>query len=152
MSKETDFTQLLLENQICFPLYAASRMMTKIYTPFLKKLDLTYPQYLVMMVLWEHQHKSVNEIGSLLFLESNTLTPLLKRMEEKKLLKRTRSPKDERKVLISISSKGQELQKEASEIPFKMFETIRGTDHNYEEIEDFRSSLQQLAKNLHQQL
>lgn len=152
MNKKSDFSQLLLENQICFPLYAASRMMTKIYTPLLKELNLTYPQYLVMMVLWEHQHKSVKEIGSLLFLESNTLTPLLKRMEDKKLLKRTRSPKDERKVLISISSKGQELQKMASEIPFKMLENIGETDQDYSEIEEFRSSLQQLVRDLYQQL
>ena len=74
---------LYLEKQLCFPLYAASRLTTKIYAPLLKELDITYPQYLVLLVLWQHGEQSVNEVGNRLFLESNTVTPLLKRLEQK---------------------------------------------------------------------
>ena len=91
MKTEKDFSVLYLERQLCFPLYAASRLTTKIYEPYLKNLDLTYPQYLVLLVLWQNDAITVNEIGSRLFLESNTLTPLLKRLEQKELVTRKRS-------------------------------------------------------------
>lgn len=112
--------QLKLENQFCFPLYAASRLVTKMYQPLLEELDLTYPQYLIMLVLWEEKETSVMEIGEKLFLSSNTLTPLLKRMENKGVLQRARSKEDERKVLVSLTEKGVNMQKTACTIPEKL--------------------------------
>jgi DNA-binding MarR family transcriptional regulator len=106
-----------LENQVCFPLYALSRILTSVYQPLLDELHLTYPQYLVMMVLWEHRELSVKDIGAKLMLDSGTLTPLLKRMEEKELLKRKRSFHDERVVLVSLTKQGTELKTKAAHIP-----------------------------------
>lgn len=105
-----NLASLYLENQLCFPLYAASRLTTKIYTPFLNELDITYPQYLVLMILWQHPEQYVNEIGKKLLLESNTLTPLLKRMEQKNLIQRTRSQSDERSVVITLTENGLSLR------------------------------------------
>ena len=101
-----DYAQLKLENQICFPLYAASRLVTREYQPHLDKLGITYPQYLVLMVLWENNGLTVNDISEKLILNTNTLTPLLKRMEKQQLLSRRRDVADERKVLISLTEKG----------------------------------------------
>src|ERR1700712_2950320 len=103
--------QLHLENQLCFPLYALSRQMTALYRPYLEKLDLTYPQYLVMLLLWEHEKLSVKEIGCELWLDSGTLTPLLKRMEETGLVDRLRCTEDERIVHVRLTREGQLLQK-----------------------------------------
>jgi MarR family transcriptional regulator, organic hydroperoxide resistance regulator len=97
---------LKLGEQMCFPLYAASRLMTRRYQPFLDELNITYPQYLVLMVLWENSPLSVKDIGEPLFLASNTLTPLLKRLEQLGLIERKRSEVDERKVLIHLSEEG----------------------------------------------
>jgi len=108
---------LKLENQLCFPLYALSRQVTTLYRPHLEKLGLTYPQYLVMMVLWEHWSVTVKLLGELLCLDSGTLTPLLKRMEANNLLVRKRSSEDERVVNITITDKGQKLEAEAESIP-----------------------------------
>lgn len=116
--KEKDF--LKLDNQICFRLYTASRFMTQIYSEILEDLDLTYPQYLVMMVLWEHKELSVKEIGNLLYLDSGTLTPLLKKLEQKDLVKRIRSEKDERIVKISITKKAIILYEKALKVPEKL--------------------------------
>lgn len=112
-----DFDPLKLSNQLCFPLYATSRAITKRYTPLLKKLDLTYTQYLVMMVLWEHRQTTVRDLGDQLYLDSGTLTPLLKKMEAKDLLTRRRDTTDERKVVVTITDKGQRLRDEALSIP-----------------------------------
>src|SRR5690606_20972002 len=112
----TDGTPLYLENQLCFPLYAASRLTTKIYAPLLKNLDITYPQYLVLLVLWQHGNQSVQAICNRLLLETNTVTPLLKRLEEKKIISRKRMLKDERVVEISLTYKVSKLQKKAIEI------------------------------------
>lgn len=108
---------LWLENQICFPLYAASRMVTRLYTPLLDELEITYPQYLVLLVLWRKDQQSVTDIRNLIYLESNTLTPLLKRMENKGLIQRKRSETDERKVLVSLTEKGKALKEKAACIP-----------------------------------
>ena len=94
-----EYEQLKLENQLCFPVYAASRLITREYQPFLDKLKITYPQYLVLMVLWEHGSLPVNDIAKKLILNTNTITPLLKRMEQQGLIIRNRSDKDERKVM-----------------------------------------------------
>ena len=108
---------LKLENQLCFPLYAVSRMLTKAYQPFLLALDLTYPQYLVLLLLWEREQLTVKEIGEKLLLDSGTLTPLLKRMEQKQWLSRLRDPRDERSVIVRLLPAGQALQAQACRIP-----------------------------------
>lgn len=119
-STPSDLSLLKLENQVCFPLYAVSRMLTKAYQPFLQELDLTYPQYLVLLLLWEHQQLSVKALGDKLLLDSGTLTPLLKRMEQKQWLSRHRDPQDERSVLITLQPAGQALQEQACRIPEQM--------------------------------
>jgi len=115
---------LMLENQVCFPLYAISRAIIQRYRPFLDKLDLTYPQYLVMMVLWEHKEQTINQLGEKLRLDSGTLTPLLKRMEQKSLICRIRSKADERVVDISLTEEGEAMREEARHIPQQMLEAI----------------------------
>jgi DNA-binding MarR family transcriptional regulator len=108
---------LKLENQACFPVYALSRVLTAHYKPILDGIDLTYPQYLVMLILWEHQELSVKEIGEKLLLDSGTLTPLLKKLENKQLISRIRSTADERVMMISLSKTGATLKKKAVSIP-----------------------------------
>jgi DNA-binding MarR family transcriptional regulator len=108
---------LLLDNQLCFALYSTSLAMTKLYKPLLEALGLTYPQYLVMLVLWEHDDVTVSSLGERLFLDSGTLTPLLKRMETADLLARTRSKEDERRVHISLTATGRKLKTQAAKIP-----------------------------------
>ncbi|WP_168196283.1 MarR family winged helix-turn-helix transcriptional regulator [Echinicola soli] len=124
MAKTEDYSSLNLENQLCFPLYAASRLMIKAYQPHLSKLDLTYPQYLVLLVLWEEDYLTVSQISHALILESNTLTPLLKRLEEKDILKRTRDKGDERKVFVTLTSHGKALKKEAVCIPTAIMKNV----------------------------
>ncbi|MDQ1834317.1 MarR family winged helix-turn-helix transcriptional regulator [Massilia scottii] len=108
---------LALENQFCFALYSASHAMTKTYKPMLDRLGLTYPQYLVMLVLWEQDAILVKDIGARLFLDSGTLTPLLKRLEGNGLLSRNRDPHDERQVRIVLTEQGQALRAQAEAIP-----------------------------------
>ncbi|GAB3236213.1 MarR family transcriptional regulator [Algoriphagus aestuariicola] len=136
--------KLHLENQLCFPLYAASRLTTKIYMPFLKKLDLTYPQYLVLLVLWQLPEQTVNEIGNKLMLESNTLTPLLKRLEQKKLIQRTRSQRDERSVLVSLTPEGTSLRENAVAIPDQIIASFQDQSISQEEGIAFRETLKKL--------
>jgi DNA-binding MarR family transcriptional regulator len=108
---------LALDNQFCFALYSTSHAMTKTYKPLLDRLGLTYPQYLVMLVLWEHDDVLVKDIGARLFLDSGTLTPLLKRLEANGLLARIRDTVDERQVRIVLSSEGRALRARALEVP-----------------------------------
>lgn len=108
---------LRLDRQLCFPLYAASNLVTRRYRPLLAKLGLTYPQYLVMLVLWEHPTQSVGNLGDRLHLDSGTLTPLLKRMERAALIRRERDPADERRVLVTLTAAGHRLRETAAEIP-----------------------------------
>lgn len=108
---------LLLDNQLCFALYSASLSVTKLYKPLLAQLGLTYPQYLVMLVLWESDDLSVSSLGERLFLDSGTLTPLLKRMEQSGLLQRQRASDDERRVVVSLTPKGRALRERALPIP-----------------------------------
>lgn len=119
---------LKLENQLCFRVYALSRQITALYRPYLDKLGLTYPQYLVLMVLWEHREVTVKRLGELLWLDSGTLTPLLKRMETNGLLSRKRSVDDERVVDIIISDKGKALEQAAESIPPAMKEALETDD------------------------
>ena len=108
---------LLLGNQICFAVYSTAHAFNRVYKPLLDRLGLTYPQYLVMMVLWERDDVPLKDIGEKLFLDSGTLTPLLKRLEASGLIKRTRSTEDERQVLIALTPKGQALREEARAVP-----------------------------------
>ncbi|MBN2598200.1 MarR family transcriptional regulator [Labilibaculum sp.] len=119
-----EFNPLKLENQLCFTIYAASRLMTRQYQPYLDQLGITYPQYLVFLVLWEKDGIGVNEIGCKLYLNTNTLTPLLKRMEQLSFIKRIKCCQDERKVLIYLSDKGKDLKNEAINIPLEMAKSL----------------------------
>jgi DNA-binding MarR family transcriptional regulator len=115
---------LHLQNQLCFPLYALSRQMTALYRPYLEVLELTYPQYLVMLLLWEREKLSIKEIGCELWLDSGTLTPLLKRMEETGLVSRLRCAEDERIVHVQLTKEGRQLQKKAVGIPDNIFSEL----------------------------
>jgi DNA-binding MarR family transcriptional regulator len=137
---------LYLENQLCFPLYAASRLTTKIYAPLLKELDLTYPQYLVLLVLWQFGTQTVNEICQRLLLETNTVTPLLQRLEEKKILYRKRSERDERVVEISLSPKGQALKQKALGLPERILSSVSTDSITVEEVQALQKTLFKLIK------
>ncbi|EPG64972.1 MarR family winged helix-turn-helix transcriptional regulator [Leptospira wolffii] len=117
-----NYESLKLENQICFPLYASSRAVTALYRPLLEELDITYPQYLVLLVLWEKDGITLKEIGDRLFLDSGTLTPLLKKMETLGLLTRERSENDERSLVVRLSQKARNLKKKAVCIPERLME------------------------------
>ncbi len=108
---------LLLDNQLCFALYSTSQAMTQVYKPLLETLELTYPQYLVMLLLWEQDGPSVSALGERLYLDSGTLTPLLKRMEAKGVLSRQRASEDERRVEIFLTAQGRQLKARAAKIP-----------------------------------
>ena len=108
---------LQLDNQVCFPLYSAANAMIRAYRPVLDAIDLTYPQYLVMLALWQYPRLTVTELGTKLRLDSGTLTPLLKRLEAKELVSRTRSSEDERVRIISLTERGTALKKQAQSIP-----------------------------------
>lgn len=112
-----DYPELLLENQLCFPLYACSKEIIKRYRPFLDELGLTYTQYLVMLVLWEKQNLTSKELGQMLYLDSGTLTPVLKKLEEKGLLSRRRSGDDERNLLVWLTEDGDALKLRAAHVP-----------------------------------
>jgi DNA-binding MarR family transcriptional regulator len=115
--KYTADLPLMLGNQICFAIYSTAHAFNRVYKPLLARLGLTYPQYLVMLVLWEGDGLSVKDIGEQLFLDSGTLTPLLKRLEAAELVKRSRSTEDERQVLIALTSRGQALREKARAVP-----------------------------------
>src|SRR5246127_2827030 len=115
--KQTADLALRLDHQICFALYSTAHAFNRVYKPLLDRLGLTYPQYLVMLVLWEREDVPVKDIGERLFLDSATLTPLLKRLEAADLIKRTRSTEDERQVLIALTSQGQALREKARSVP-----------------------------------
>lgn len=114
---DNKYEGLKLENQICFPLYAASREIIKQYRPYLDELDLTYTQYISMMIFWEEKKLSVKELGKKLFLDSGTLTPVLKSLESKGYVHRSRSAEDERVVVVEITPKGEALREQAVAIP-----------------------------------
>ncbi|RXG16346.1 MarR family transcriptional regulator [Leeuwenhoekiella aestuarii] len=143
-----DASVLHLENQFCFPLYAVSRLTTKLYVPLLKEIDLTYPQYLVLLVLWENDLQTVNEIGNCLVLESNTLTPLLKRLEQKKLIKRMRKKEDERIVTIALTEQGKALKNHAVSIPQKIASLFKNTGLTEEDYGTFQQTLLKLLSTL----
>ncbi|CAM3065521.1 MarR family winged helix-turn-helix transcriptional regulator [Flavobacterium frigoris] len=119
-----DDAQLKLSSQVCFPLYSASRLLTKAYKPYLDEMGITYPQYLVLLVLWENDDLSVNQITEKLLLNTNTLSPLLKRMEKMELLQRNRSTTDERSVIVQLTKKGKNLKDQAKPIPEKLIKIL----------------------------
>lgn len=111
---------LKLENQLCFPLYACAKEVVKQYKPFLDEIDLTYTQYITMMVMWDKKSLNVKALGKCLYLDSGTLTPLLKKLEKQGLIKRERSAEDERNLIVTITEKGEALKDKAIEIPQKI--------------------------------
>ncbi|PTN10461.1 MarR family winged helix-turn-helix transcriptional regulator [Mangrovibacterium marinum] len=127
---------LLLKNQVCFPVYSLSREITNKYRPILDELGLTYPQYLVLMALWENEPQCVNEIGCKLHLDSGTLTPLLKRLEAKGLLARRRKSCDERVVEINLTDVGRKLKTEAAEVPQKVMKAMNVTAEELMELKE----------------
>jgi len=118
--EDHDYGMLRLENQLCFPLYACSKEVIRRYKPFLDPLELTYTQYIALMVLWEKEEITVKEMGERLYLDSGTLTPVLKKLENKGYISRTRSSLDERSVVIALTEAGRELQEKALAVPRQM--------------------------------
>lgn len=116
---------LKLENQLCFPLYACSKEIVRKYKPFLEELDLTYTQYITMMVMWDKKNMNVKELGEYLYLDSGTLTPVLKKLESKGYITRQRSKEDERSLIVSITEVGENLRESALNIPEKITECVK---------------------------
>ena len=116
--------EFLLENQLCFRLYTASRLLTQAYHPLLSEHGLTYPQYLVLLVLWEKDAQPVNDIAKRLLLETNTVTPLLQRMEKAGVLTRKKGEQDARQMIVSLTRKGKELQKKLADVPFAVGQAV----------------------------
>ena len=116
----SEYDALKLDNQVCFPLYAAAREVTKLYRPCLDALNLTYTQYITMMVLWENRSCSAKKLGEKLYLDSGTLTPVIKSLEQKGFVKRSRSAVDERVLMVEVTDKGFALREEAKSVPQKM--------------------------------
>ncbi|NBD25320.1 MarR family winged helix-turn-helix transcriptional regulator [Paenibacillus glycinis] len=139
---------LELDNQLCFALYACSREVTKLYRPFLDELGITYTQYVTLLALWEKDEVAVKELGRRLYLDSGTLTPLLKKLEGLKLLRRERDPQDERSVIVRLTPEGRALKERAAEIPERVF---CQTSLTPEGIESLRDQLRKLTVEAHTQ-
>ncbi|HVK41802.1 MAG TPA: MarR family transcriptional regulator [Phenylobacterium sp.] len=137
--------RLRLNNQLCFALYAASGLVTRAYRPLLEPLGLTYPQYLVMLALWEQAPRTVKALGQALELDSGTLTPLLKRLEAAGFVTRTRDAQDERRVQIALTDKGEALREKAAEVPAALACQLHLP---LEQIIDLRATLQDLARKM----
>lgn len=135
---------LLLDNQLCFAMYSASLAMTKAYKKILGELEITYPQYLVMLVLWEKDEITVSDLGSRLYLDSGTLTPLLKRMEAQGLLHRHRDAADERRVVVTLSKSGRDLRERAKAVPLKVGCMLPPMEH----VKKLVGDLKEVRKNL----
>jgi len=129
-----DDDALQLSSQVCFPIYSASRLITKAYKPYLDEMGITYPQYLVLMVLWENDHLSVHQITEKLLLNTNTLSPLLKRMEKLELIARNRSREDERSVIVELKEKGRLLKDKAKPIPENLLKILLDENISLSEI------------------
>ena len=136
---------LKLSNQICFPIYLTSRLVTKTYKPFLDKMGITYPQYLVLLVLWECNNLSVTQIKEKLHLDTNTLSPMLSRMEKLKLIKKSKSHIDARNVIIQLNEKGKALKKQANLIPKKLLEALIDEKVSLSEIKELKNMLNELT-------
>ena len=143
MKTDPSYDALKLENQMCFPLYAASREVIKQYKPYLDTIELTYTQYIAMLLLWENKTMTVKELGEHMYLDSGTLTPLLKKLEAKGLVSRVRSTEDERNLNVNITDKGEKLRDKALDIPCKVHD---GTKLTPEELEIFLGVLNKILK------
>ena len=141
-----DDAQLKLSSQVCFPLYSASRLITKAYKPYLDEMGITYPQYLVLLVLWENDTLSVNQITEKLILNTNTLSPLLKRMEKMELLQRNRSETDERSVIVTLTEKGKSLKDQAKPIPGKLIKILLTENINVSDVIELKEMLNEWIK------
>ncbi|MDD2820637.1 MAG: MarR family transcriptional regulator [Flavobacterium sp.] len=133
--------QQILSQQVCFPIYAFAKEIINQYRPLLDAIELTYPQYLVMLVLWEFESQTVNQLGEKLKLDSGTLTPLLKRMEAKLLVTRTRSSSDERIVNIALTQNGKALQIKAANVPAQLIEAMNVTVEDLQELKNIISKI-----------
>lgn len=140
-TKNTMEELLKLSNQLCFPIYSLSKEINNLYRPLLERIDVTYSQYLVLLVLWEHEKLNVREIGELLHLDSGTLTPLLKRLEAKDIVIRKRSNSDERVVEVSLTTKGLAMKDKASCIPGQMIEKVKLTIEEQEQFTQIISKI-----------
>tara|TARA_B110000093_G_scaffold72688_1_gene79013 strand:+ start:471 stop:923 length:453 start_codon:yes stop_codon:yes gene_type:complete len=136
-----DDKALQLSNQVCFPVYSASRLITRAYKPYLDEMGITYPQYLVLMVLWESDNVSVNQITQKLLLNTNTVSPLLKRMEKLELIERNRSIEDERIVIVQLTEKGKLLKGQAKPIPENLLKIMLNENINLSEILQLKEML-----------
>lgn len=146
-SKSCPDGNLKLENQLCFALYKTVRAITQTYRPFLESIGLTYPQYLVMLVLWEEDEVTLKKIGDRLMLDSGTLTPMIKKMESQGLLLRKRSAQDERAIRISLTREGQALKNQAARVPEKMGCIIKLSEERlFRMREDLQDLLGQMSK------
>ncbi len=148
MAQEHGEDALLLDRQVCFPLYAATNLLNRLYGPVLGELGLTYPQYLVMLVLWEQQPQTVGALSARLHLDSGTLTPLLKRIETAGFVVRRRDPDDERRVLVTLTEKGGALREKALQVPRTLADglDLESVDDLRERVRDLVSILAQLGK------
>ncbi|MEN8898984.1 MAG: MarR family transcriptional regulator [Nonlabens sp.] len=142
--------QLKLESQVCFPLYSASRLMTKAYKPYLDKMGITYPQYLVLLILWETDAIAISEITDKLLLNTNTVSPLLKRMEKSQLIERNKCCKDERSILISLTKKGLELKNEANKVPEKLLQVLINSNIALSDIIHLKETLDEWINELNE--
>lgn len=142
------YEQLRLDNQICFPIYVASRLFVREYQPYLDELGITYPQYLVLMVLWETDQLTVGEIAGKLLLNTNTITPLLKRMETQGLIERQRSGTDERKVIVALTTQGKDLQAAAAQVPEQFISGLLSNAMGLEDLKRLKDTLSILIDQL----
>ncbi|MFT5600271.1 MAG: DNA-binding MarR family transcriptional regulator [Flavobacteriales bacterium] len=138
-----DDQQLQLSRQICFPLYSASRLITKAYKPYLDEMGITYPQYLVLMVLWENDNLTVNQISEKLLLNTNTISPLLKRMEKSELIERNRSSEDERIVIVNLTETGKHIKDKAKPIPEQLLKILLNENIELSEVLQLKEMLDQ---------
>ncbi|HHV66949.1 MarR family winged helix-turn-helix transcriptional regulator [Brucella intermedia] len=145
MKRGDQNSNLDLSNMVCFAIYSTANALTRAYQPILNKLDLTYPQFLVMIVLWEQDDRTVSEIGAQLNLDSGTLTPLLKRLEAAGRIARRRDPRDERQVRITLTDEGRGLRKQAENIPEQVFCAL---GQPVDELQDLRTRLLDIRGNL----
>ena len=136
--------QLKLVNQVCFPMYSVSRLLTKAYKPYLDKLGITYPQYLVLLVLWETDEVSVNHISATLLLNTNTVSPLLKRMEKLDIIVRNRSKNDERSIIVCLTQNGVNLKEAAKDIPESLLNAICKENVKLEDVLHLKETLDAL--------
>ena len=140
--------QFKLENQLCFRLYTASRLITQAYHPLLSAHRITYPQYLVLLVLWEKDAQPVNDIAKRLFLETNTVTPLLQRMEKEGIISRSRGRKDARQIIVSLTPKGEQLQTDLSDVPFEVGKSVMCDSINPQTVPDLYRMLDEMIDKL----